>query len=70
MYKLIHETSIISTLANLGKGLIVSPICISGPKIEIHKCVYIYYQVGISHMADIGPFTQVNSYGVGGFSII
>ena len=60
---LIHEISIISTSTNLGEGLIASPICISGPTIEIHKCGYINYQVGIVHEADIGPFTKVNSDG-------
>ena len=66
----IHETSIISTSTNLGEGLILSPICIIGPKIEIHKCGYINYQVGIAHEADIDPFTKVNLDGEGGFSII
>ena len=68
---LIHETSIISTSAHLDEGVIVSPMCIIGPKVEIHKCVYINYQVGIGHDADIGSYTQINpGVQVGGFSVI
>ena len=56
-----HKTSVVSDLAFLGEGVIISPLSIVGPKANLEKCVYINYQVGVGHDACIGAYTQINT---------
>lgn len=55
-----HSTSVVSPLATLGEGVIISPQCVIGPNVNIGPFSYINFCCGIGHDATLGAFCQIN----------
>ena len=68
---LMHPSSTVSNLANVGEGVIVSPNCVISPNVTLGKLVTVNFCCGIGHDTTIGDFTQINPGAqLGGFSKI
>lgn len=67
----IHPSSIVSDLANINEGVIISPNCVVSPNVTLKRLAYINFSCGIGHDAIVGDFSQINpGVQLGGFSRI
>ena len=66
-----HPSSVISTRARFGEGVVVSPNCVISPNVTVGKFVYVNFSCGIGHDAVVGDFVQINPGAqLGGFAKI
>jgi sugar O-acyltransferase (sialic acid O-acetyltransferase NeuD family) len=67
----IHPSSIVSDLADISEGVIISPNCVISPNVSLEKLAYVNFCCGIGHDAIVGSFAQINpGVQLGGFSKI
>ncbi|MBL0419560.1 acetyltransferase [Ramlibacter sp. AW1] len=57
---MIHSSSLVSTKANVGAGVVIAPRCVISPQVEVGEFSYINFSCGIGHDAVIGKFVQIN----------
>ena len=57
---LIHPSSVVSTSACLGEGVIIAPNCVVSADVKIGNLCFINFQCGIGHDATIGNYVQIN----------
>ena len=57
---LIHPSSVVSTSACLGEGVIIAPNCVISADVKIGNLCFINFKCGIGHDATIGDYVQIN----------
>lgn len=57
---MVHPSSVVSTKAKMGEGVVVASQCAVSPDVTIGDFSFINFCVGIGHDAIVGDFVQIN----------
>lgn len=56
----VHPKSVVSDLATIGEGVVISPNCTISPSVELRSFSYLNFGVGVGHDTIVGQFCQIN----------